>query len=73
VTTYGDVARALGLRTPRQVGHVLALGAADVPWHRVVHADGTLVPGLEAEQAARLAAEGVVLRNGRAVLRDHRW
>jgi methylated-DNA-protein-cysteine methyltransferase related protein len=36
-----------------------------LPWWRVVRADGRLVPGNEAEQARRLRAEGLVVRNGR--------
>ena len=48
VTTYGDVAAALGLRrAARQVGYALAaLGREhdDVPWHRVVNAQGEISP-----------------------------
>ena len=35
------------------------------PWWRVVTSTGRLVPGLEAEQAGRLAAEGVEVHGGR--------
>jgi methylated-DNA-protein-cysteine methyltransferase related protein len=73
VTTYGDVARRTGLRTPRQVGHVLARSGGAVPWHRVVHADGTLVADLAAEQARRLRAEGVTVRRDRVDLAVFRW
>jgi alkylated DNA nucleotide flippase Atl1 len=38
-----------------------------LPWWRVVTGTGRLVPGHEAEQARRLRAEGVVVRNGRVV------
>ena len=72
VTTYGDVARRLGLATPRQVGHVLATSGS-VLWHRVVHADGSLVAGHEIEQTRRLGSEGVVVANGRVDLATHRW
>jgi methylated-DNA-protein-cysteine methyltransferase-like protein len=46
VTTYGDVAGALGSRrVARHVGYALAaLGPddADVPWHRVVNGQGAI-------------------------------
>ena len=44
VTTYGDLARVLGT-SPRNVGRLLALNdeAPQVPCHRVVGSDGSLV------------------------------
>ena len=62
VRTYGDIDRA----APRFVGHVLATRGNDVPWHRVVRADGTVPMG--ARQAARLRREGVPFRGGRVDL-----
>lgn len=63
VSSYGDIASVAGLPgRSRLVGHVLAV--ADEPelaWWRVVTASGRLVPGLEADQAALLAAEGVTV------------
>lgn len=59
VMTYGDVAEYVGSRSARMVGRVLALDGGSVPWHRVVRADGVLVPHLADEQRARLLAEGV--------------
>ncbi len=53
VTTYGDVSPG----SPRFAGAVLAHTEEDVPWHRVVRADGSLAKG--ADQRARLEAEGV--------------
>jgi alkylated DNA nucleotide flippase Atl1 len=67
VTTYGDVAEALGSRSvARQVGFAMAaLGAADVPWWRVVAAGGHLATrGVRAQQRA-LAAEGVAVKDRR--------
>jgi|APLak6261679142_1056127.scaffolds.fasta_scaffold00064_53 methylated-DNA-protein-cysteine methyltransferase-like protein len=32
-----------------------------IPWWRVVRSDGTLAPAVKAEQAKKLAAEGVTL------------
>jgi len=59
VRTYGDVSPA----APRLAGRLLATEhAPDVPWWRVVRADGSLAAG-EA-QRARLEAEGVPFRRG---------
>lgn len=69
VTTYGDIAAALGHRNAaRQVGWALSAlreEHGDVPWHRVVNASGQVSRRADgrpdADQAARLAAEGVTL------------
>ena len=54
VRTYGDLSPG----APRFTGTVLSRGhPADVPWHRVVRADGSLAKG--ARQRERLEAEGV--------------
>jgi methylated-DNA-protein-cysteine methyltransferase-like protein len=64
VRSYGDVSPG----APRFAGSVLAACEdADVPWHRVVRADGTLAKG--AAQRRRLRAEGVPFRGGRVVMR----
>ena len=73
VTTYGAVARQLGLTTPRQVGAVLARAAVPMPWHRVVPATGRLVQGLADEQGRRLRSEGVDVVGGRVDLGRYRW
>jgi len=62
VRTYGDVDPA----APRLVGHVLATTEVDLPWHRVVRADGTVAKGRR--QLSLLRAEGVPIRNGRVEL-----
>ena len=67
VQTYGDIDG----RAPRLVGKVLATTPEDVPWHRVVRADGTAAMGLP--QLKRLRAEGVPMRGDRVNLRDARW
>jgi methylated-DNA-protein-cysteine methyltransferase-like protein len=65
VTTYGDVAETAGYpKHSRLVGRVLQTTGAEVPWWRVVNAAGRLVPGAEREQAALLAEEDVIVRNG---------
>ena len=62
VATYGEVAAEAGRPgAARAVGHLLATASADLPWWRVVAANGRLVPGHEAEHARRLRAEGVAL------------
>jgi len=80
VTTYGDVATALGSpRVARQVGWALAsLQDPDVPWHRVVNARGMIsIRGdtrRGALQRARLEAEGVPFDSrGRLPLERLRW
>jgi methylated-DNA-protein-cysteine methyltransferase related protein len=62
VTTYGEVAEAVfGVRKGAQsVGRAMAGCPTDVPWWRVVLADGSTAPGeFAAEQRARLAEEGI--------------
>lgn len=71
VVSYGEVAEQAGFPgAARAVGTLLRnAGAAPaeqpLPWWRVVAANGRLVPGHEAEQAARLRAEGVTIAGGR--------
>jgi methylated-DNA-protein-cysteine methyltransferase related protein len=72
VATYGAVARTAGLPgRARQAGFALKVAPEElnVPWHRVVGAGGRIVfPRLSAEykeQARRLRAEGVLIKNGR--------
>jgi methylated-DNA-protein-cysteine methyltransferase related protein len=67
VQTYGDI----DPRAPRLVGHVLATATDDVPWHRVVRADGTVPMGRS--QLQRLRKEGVAVRGDRVDLRVARW
>ncbi|MGH2853775.1 MAG: MGMT family protein [Solirubrobacteraceae bacterium] len=63
VRTYGDVSPG----APRVAGYVLSRTAArDVPWQRVVRADGSLAKG--ARQRGLLEAEGVPFRGERVVL-----
>jgi methylated-DNA-protein-cysteine methyltransferase-like protein len=65
VRSYGEIAAEAGLRSARLVGRVLAVDGHDLPWHRVVRADGSFAPHLAAEQAARLRVEGVLATDGR--------
>jgi len=63
VATYGEI----DPRAPRMVGRVLSLVHEDVPWHRVVRADGSLAKGRR--QRALLVKEGVPMRGDRVDLR----
>jgi alkylated DNA nucleotide flippase Atl1 len=63
VRTYGDLSPG----APRFTGTVLRVTHADVPWWRVVRADGSLAQG--ERQRALLAAEGVPFRGARVDLR----
>jgi alkylated DNA nucleotide flippase Atl1 len=65
VMTYGDVAEYLEEGGPRQVGRVMALYGAAVPWWRVVRADGALLPGHELRALEQYRAEGTPLRSVR--------
>lgn len=63
VRTYGDVSPG----APRLAGYVLSrTDACDVPWHRVVRADGSLAKG--ASQRRLLEAEAVPFRGERVQL-----
>ena len=80
VTTYGDIAHALMLKTPRQVGWVLHRNddPEHVPCHRVVFADGRLSGsyafGGEDAQRKWLESEGVPFtKAGRVNLELARW
>lgn len=77
VMSYGAIAEALadvsGRQSSRQVGSIMARYGSGVPWHRVVNSTGRLVPGHEARAAARLAEEGVPMRNGRVIMEIAAW
>ena len=66
VMSYGDIAEYLGRGGPRQVGRVLATSGGAVAWWRVIHADGSLLPGHERAALRHYRAEGTPLRSARA-------
>ena len=67
VMTYGDIAVETGLH-PRQVGrHVAAL--EDIPWWRIVRADGTAATCHDGTAPALLEREHVPFRGRRVDLR----
>ncbi|MGH3681537.1 MAG: MGMT family protein [Natronosporangium sp.] len=77
VMSYGAIAEALapvaGRTSPRRVGTIMAQYGGGVPWHRVVAADGRLVPGNEVAARARHAAEGTPMRRGKVDMRTAAW
>jgi methylated-DNA-protein-cysteine methyltransferase-like protein len=67
VRTYGDVSPG----APRFAGTVLSgCDDPDLPWHRIVRADGSLAKG--ERQRALLEAEGIPFRGDRVDMRTAR-
>jgi len=79
VTTYGDIARELGLKTPRQVGWILHRNPSHskTPCHRVVFSDGRLSGqfafGGSDAQRHWLESEGVTFKGEKVDLAQCRW
>ena len=78
VVTYGQVAALLGYpRRARMVGRAMRHCPEDVPWHRVVNAQGGISPRRRMSgmltQRIRLEQEGIRLRGGRVALARHQW
>lgn len=68
VVSYGEVARRAGRPgAARAAGAFLAAHGGDLPWWRVVHADGRLAPHKPRDQQRRLRAEGVEVVDGRVL------
>lgn len=81
VATYGKIAQLAGYpQHARFVGRTLGSLCAEheIAWHRIVNAQGkirvmqTTAQGLSL-QAALLCAEGVLVTDGRVVLKFYRW
>ncbi|MEN4397665.1 MGMT family protein [Mycolicibacterium senegalense] len=72
VCTYGDIAVAAGLSSPRIVGWIMRTDSSDLPWHRVITASGRPAPHLAGRQLERLRAEGVLAVDGRVRLAEYR-
>lgn len=76
VSTYGDIARALGdRRAARAVGDVLSRSdlPSEVPSHRVVYSTGEVGRKGSPEIRRMLESEGVPFRDGRARLEAARF
>jgi hypothetical protein len=78
VLSYGGVGqRMVPRQTGRAVGRLLAIGAPEVVWWRVVRADGFLStvhrsPLIAAEQSLKLSREGVTVVENRVPM-DKFW
>jgi alkylated DNA nucleotide flippase Atl1 len=72
VSTYGDIADAAGLSSPRIVGWIMRTDSSDLPWHRVIPASGRPAPHLATRQLEELRADGVLAVDGRVPLREYR-
>lgn len=72
VATYGDIASAARLSSPRIVGWIMRTDSSDLPWHRVITASGRPARHLAARQLALLRAEGVLAVGGRVPLAEVR-
>lgn len=80
VTTYGEVARALGTKDSRRIGHALHANKDSglTPCHRVVTKDGEISKayafGGSFEQYAKLKSEGITFLDRTHVdLAKHVW
>ncbi|MCB9442547.1 MAG: MGMT family protein [Mycolicibacterium sp.] len=72
VATYGDIASAARLSSPRIVGWIMQTDSSDLPWHRVITASGRPAPHLATRQLELLRAEGVLATDGRVNLAESR-
>ncbi len=85
VVTYGQVAQMISPPTdidpqeykafgPRWVGDAMAACPADVPWQRVINAQGKISerPGAQRQQRL-LEDEGVIFVNDRVDLKRYQW
>ncbi len=70
VMSYGEIAAEAGWPgAARAVGGVLRR-VPDLPWWRVVAANGRLIPHAPERHAEALAAEGVETKNGKVIFPD---
>ena len=73
VATYGDIADAARLSSPRIVGWIMRTDSSDLPWHRVITASGRPAKHLTTRQLELLRAEGVLAVDGRVALDEIRY
>lgn len=73
VMSYGDIRDWLGEGSARTVGTVMARHGAEVPWHRVVMADGRAATHKSERQLTLLATEGVPIIGDRVDMATARW
>src|SRR5256885_10526278 len=73
VSTYGDIADAARLSSPRIVGWIMRTDSADLPWHRVITASGRPAQHLTSRQLELLRAEGVLSVDEKIALSEVRY
>lgn len=73
VMSYSDVAEFVSAGSGRAVGTVMAQYGAEVPWYRVVRADGSCAEGVRDRQVAMLRADGVPMDGQRVDMARARW
>ena len=76
VISYGEIAKILGCpRAARQVGWAMRQSPDDIPWQRVIKADGSIAGGGFSElRRALLREEGVpFLPDGRVDMAACQW
>lgn len=73
VLTYGDIAELLGSGGPRQVGAAMAHSEGDLPWWRVLRANGTLPGELQERARQQWIEESMPMRRGRVHVAAARW
>jgi methylated-DNA-protein-cysteine methyltransferase related protein len=73
VATYGDIAAAARLSSPRIVGWIMRTDSSDLPWHRVITTSGRPAKHLTTRQLELLRAEGVLAVDGRVALDEVRY
>lgn len=80
VATYGQIALIVGNCTARMVGYAMAAvdGSSDVPWQRVINAQGKISPRADSLSTERqrllLEEEGIVFDlQERVNLRHYQW
>lgn len=73
VMSYGDVAEYVGAGSARAVGMVMSRHGSEVPWHRVLHSDGTCATHKNDYQLDLLRGEGVPFLRDRVDMRRARW
>jgi alkylated DNA nucleotide flippase Atl1 len=67
-STYGEIAADAGRPgAARAVGNILRTTAEELPWWRVVGAGGRISAPDPSEQASRLRAEGLTVRDRRII------
>jgi alkylated DNA nucleotide flippase Atl1 len=74
VMAYGDIAEYLGQGGPRLVARMMSLYGGEVPWWRVLRANGSCAPEVIERQLEKLAEEATPMRTGERVdMVQARW